>query len=80
MAIVGAATISEKIQRLLHDLADDRIVSAVDEILKELEQQGLADRMSIPPKLMGVHPCNRDGYGISATEVHALGSEIVSMG
>lgn len=80
MAVAGSATVSAKIKSLLQGQAEDRIVSTVDEILRELEQQGLAYRLSIPPRLMGVHPCNRDGYGISATEVHALGSEIVSMG
>jgi len=68
-----------EIQRLLQQ-PDDRIVSVVDEVLSMLETQKLAYRFSIPPKMVGVHPCNRDGYGISATEVHALGSEIVRMG
>lgn len=75
MAIIADA----EIQRLLQE-PDDRIVSTIDDILKKLESQGLAYRLSIPPRMIGVHPCNRDGYGVSATEVHALGSEIVRMG
>ena len=73
MAVAGSATVSAKIQSLLQGQAEDRIVSTVDEILRELEQQCLAYRLSIPPRLMGVHPCNRDGYGISATGSARLG-------
>ena len=68
------------IVKLLHEPSDARLVSTVDDVLSKLEADGLAYRLSIPPKLVGVHPCNRDGYGISTAEVHSLGSDIVSMG
>ena len=68
------------IVELLAQTDDHKIVATIDEVLKKLEEDGLAYRLSIPPKLVGVHPCNRDGYGISATEVHSLGSDIVGMG
>ena len=68
------------IVKLLAQTDDHKIAATIDEVLKKLEEDGLAYRLSIPPKLVGVHPCNRDGYGISATEVHSLGSDIVGMG
>ena len=55
-------------------------VSAVDAILDRLEESHLAYRMSLPPPVVGINPLNRDSYGVSEPEVHALGSEIVSMG
>ena len=68
------------IVELLAQTDDHKIVATIDVVLKKLEEDGLAYRLSIPPKLVGVHPCNRDGHGISATEVHSLGSDIVGMG
>ena len=61
--------------------ADDcRIVSIVDSIIDKLQKSNLAYRMAIPPQMVGIHPVNRDGYGLSEPEVHALGSEIVATG
>ena len=57
-----------------------KVVSAVDRILQMLQEDNLAYRVSLPPALVGIHPANRDGYGVSATEVHELGFEIVDMG
>ena len=61
--------------------ADDcRIVSIVDSIIDKLQKSNLAYRMAIPPQMVGIHPVNRDGYGLSEPEVHALGSEIAATG
>ena len=58
-----------------------KIVSAVDAILALLKSDSLAYHMpAIHPTMVGIHPANRDGYGVSATEVHALGAEITAMG
>ena len=57
-----------------------KAVSIVDRILDMLLSMNLAYRMSIPPSLVGVHPDNRDGYGVSPVEVHALGADIVHWG
>ena len=62
------------------DKEDARLVSIVDEVLERLESQKLAWRMRLPPHMVGVEPANRNGYGVSAVEVHALGSDIVAMG
>ena len=62
------------------DKASTGVVATVDKILANLEHAGLAYRLSVPPKLMGVHPCNRNGYGVSAIEMQALGVDICSMG
>ena len=59
---------------------DSKVVSVVDQVLERLESQNLAYRMRTPPKKVGVHPATRGGYGVSAVEVHALGSDIVHMG
>ena len=73
---------NDRITSLLATASSDggRIVSTVNTIIDILMAQQLAYTMHIPPPKVGIHPCNRDGYGVSATEVHALGGEIVSMG
>ena len=57
-----------------------KIVSTVDTILDILEKENFAYRKQIHPSAIGVHPCNRNGYGISPIEVHALGETIVKLG
>ena len=54
-----------------------RATSAIFEILKE---QSLAHQMRIRPMLMHVHPLNRDGAGINASECHGLLDDILSLG
>ena len=57
-----------------------RVVSAVESIIDHLLRDNLAYKMRVPPAMVGIHPCNRDGYGVSEAEVHELGSMIVAMG
>ena len=40
----------------------------------------MANRLRLPPRMVGVHPANRNGFGVSAIEVHALGEGIVKQG
>lgn len=57
-----------------------KAVSVVDDVLENLVAAGLAWRMRLPPRHVGVHPCNRGGYGVSAIHVHDLGRDVVEMG
>ena len=56
------------------DKEDAQFVAIIDTIVGRLQDQKLAFRIQIPPRLVGVHPANRGGYGVSAVEVHALGA------
>ena len=83
MAVAQGLIVDKEIAALLRETDDGRraqVVSTVDTILKKLEQDGLAYRMRIPAGLVGVHPANRNGYGLSSVEVHALGADIVTLG
>ena len=57
-----------------------QVVAAVDKILALLEESKLVYRQSIQPHLVGCHMVNRNGYGLSPIEVHAVGAEIVKLG
>lgn len=59
---------------------ESRVVATVDSVVNQLMELGLAYKVRLPPSWVGVHPTNRGGYGVSQTEVHALGAEILRMG
>ena len=71
-----------KVLSLLAEASGDggRIVSAVDSVLEQLVRDNVAYKMRVPPAMVGIHPCNRDGYGVSESEVHSLGASIIDMG
>jgi hypothetical protein len=56
------------------------LVSSVKSLLKTLQENGVIYTLQIHSKLIGCHPCNRDGYGINAMDVHELGSDIFAIG
>ena len=74
--------INLKIVSLIEDAKREggKIVMIVDAILAILLTTKLAHRQTLPPSVVGIHPANRDGLGVSATEVHALGVDITAMG
>ncbi len=49
-------------------------------LLERLVKDSLAWRVRLPPKLVGVHPKNRGGWGVSGGNVHKLGSKVVEIG
>lgn len=57
-----------------------KAVSAVETIFVLLSEKDLTCRMKFPPKMLGVHPANRNGLGGIASEVHALGEQIAGLG
>ena len=67
---------------LLQEASTNRtkIVAIADQIDAKLLEQNLAYRIQMPPEFVGVHPSNRNGYGLHDASVHALGSDIVSRG
>ena len=40
----------------------------------------MVSHLQIHPKKVGVHPCNRYGFGLQVHNVHRLGARIVGMG
>lgn len=52
----------------------------VVQALAVLLENDMAHVAKINPRQVGVHPDNRDGYGVNQADVHELGSEIFRMG
>ena len=55
-------------------------VATADLILAELEKEKLCWEQRIPVARVGVSPVNRDGLGVNAEDVHALGGDLFAMG
>ncbi|CAJ1382303.1 unnamed protein product [Effrenium voratum] len=79
--MVLSADLRHAVQAKLKDAADgDRLVKAVDDIMSMLRTEGHVCTQRLPPQQVGVHPCNRDGLGLSSADVHSLLDEIIDVG
>ena len=58
----------------------DKLVRSTQEIMNLLRQHGLAHEATIPPKMVGVHCSNREGYGLNVMDVKELMEGILSVG
>ena len=56
------------------------VVRKKDQIMELLRAAGLPYRAQTPPKMMGVHPMNRDGEGITEMGVVRVGDGIGVLG
>lgn len=56
------------------------IVRATRDILNLLKAEGVAVEMRLQPNLVGIHPANRDGLGVSLSDSEALISNIFDLG
>ena len=84
----GRARANPKIQDLLQEAnflnanrsSKTKIVSILESVLDLLKEDGMLSYLQIHPKKVGVHPCNRYGFGLQVNNVHRLGARIVGMG
>ena len=60
--------------------AQAKAATLLEEANSMLRSLGCLYRMAFPPKRVGIHPANRDAYGVSATEVLDLGLGSASIG
>ena len=54
-----------------------KIVSILESVIDLLKADGMVSYLQIHPKKVGVHPCNRYGFGLQVNNVHRLGANIV---
>ena len=55
-------------------------MKVVENALDFLRKHHLVSTMKLEPKLVGVHPSNRDGYGVNPQDVLDLVGSIVDVG
>ena len=65
-----SAEVKVQLQSFLQEAADgDKLVKIVENTLDYLRKHHLVSTMKLEPKLVGVHPSNRDGYGANPQDV-----------
>ena len=62
------------------DSNKSQIVTLMDEMQQILIESGVAKKIRLPPKYVGVHPKNRGGNKMSALAMNARGGKIISVG
>ena len=81
MSSALSPTLIAQIDRLVQKFEQGHnLVKIGQQILELLRSEGHVQRLTLPPKCVGVHPANRDGMGISARDCHALLDDILSIG
>ncbi|CAE7466606.1 unnamed protein product [Symbiodinium sp. CCMP2592] len=70
-----------QLQSFLEEAADgEKMVKVVEATLDLLRKNHLLSTMKLEPKLVGVHPSNRDGYGVNPQDVLDLVDSIIDVG
>lgn len=74
-------SMKSEIQRCIDNALDgSNMVKNANQIMEKLRSLGLMQRMQLHPKMVGIHPRNRDGAGVSPQEVHCLLGDIIDHG
>ncbi|CAK9065232.1 unnamed protein product [Durusdinium trenchii] len=69
--VVSAEALSE-IQASVTQAQDGQLVQAMHKLMNALAKHGLVRTSQLRPDEVGRHPMNRDGFGLSPHDVHAL--------
>ena len=71
---------AEIMKHIIDAKSGNKLVSSVAAVVDVLEKNNLAYRQRIHSSQVGVHPHNRDGVGVSVSEVHSLIDDILAVG
>jgi hypothetical protein len=77
---VALDVVEREIDAIIKEADEGSIVANVDKILVLMEKHNMAYRARLGPRVVGVDPSNRDGYGVNYEDVHALGHDIAMIG
>ena len=81
MAAVASLTPDAEIcERIKDPEKFNGVVATCKWIVTRLMEVGLAKKVILAPKDLGMHPANRSKYGANHESVHNLGSDIVKLG
>ena len=72
--------VHQQVLELMARAEKDTIVASAKSVCNILKQHGLMWEMRVHCRHVGVHPCNRDGIGVSAVAVQQLLSNIFALG
>lgn len=74
------ADVHKQVAELVEQAETANLVPNVKKIFAVLAEHGLLYEMKIAPRFVGVHPANRDGYGVNAHDCHCLLANIFAIG
>ena len=69
-----------KLNELISMAQTQKIVQAGKKIVELLKQAAIIYVVSLPQSLVGVHPKNKDGIGVTTEDVHVLLTKIIQAG
>ena len=68
------------VETAIKEAQNGPLLAGVNKVFSVLRHHGLMRHQRIAPRLIGVHPANRDGFGISGRDTHDLLNSIYSLG
>ena len=74
------AEAQQKLALLIERAEKDTMLASTKTICAVMKQHGLLYEVKVHSKYVGVHPLNRDGYGVSANAVQALITNVAHIG
>ena len=76
------AVVFAKVDDLIKHMkeVDGQVVQGCEKVLALLTKVKMTYKAQLLPSQVGVHPDNRDGYGLNSEDVHGLGQDIFTMG
>ena len=74
------ALVKDEVSKAIAEAAQGPILAGVNRVFGLLRRAGLMRNQRIEPILIGVHPQNRDGFGISGKDAHELMDSIFELG
>ena len=79
--MVISAELESEVSQLLVAAGDgEKLVAVVQQVMSLLEKNKHVHKLRVPPHLVGCHPSNRDGLGLSAPDVADLLQSILQVG
>ena len=80
-AMSNQSAVNAKVASLLKSCEHGTgIVAGCKQLVGFLLEEKVAFRLTVPSLLVGVHPTNRDGYGVNPHDMHDLMDDIFSLG
>jgi hypothetical protein len=80
LAMAVAPEVAQKLKALLEKAEKESMVSCTRAICTLLKENGLMYEVKVHSRYIGVHPLNRDGFGVSAAAVQSLISNVAHIG
>ena len=80
MSLFHSKETQEKFEYLYNEVLTSGLLSSVRRLLTFLKTEGIMYKVVLGCMVIGKHPANRDGYGVTPAKVHELIDGFVNVG